>query len=618
MRFSIKTVIYSFGAVMALGLLIAVAASLWATHQIRVGGPTYTKIVQGKDLVADILPPPAYIIESYLEATLALNNAKPIAESTAALQELKKQYEERYKYWLESDLADSMKIKMTKDSHDHVLAFWSALEGQLLPALQRADQTAAAQAYAAVTKSYAGHRAVIDQVVKLAEVGNSETESASQQQGFMALAWVLSLVAGLFVIIAAGMIAINRWVVRPLNNLTGVMRQLAAGDLSVVVPSQDRSDEVGHMARALVVFRDAAVENLELENAANERRVQSESDQRQHADAQARAAEEQAQVVRALADGLGKLSDGDLTYRLSEGFTNAYVQIRDDYNAAISQLHETIGAIAAATREVSNTAAEISSSTTDLSQRTEQQTASLEQTSASMEQISVTVKNNAGNARDANRFAGNARDVADRGGEVVKQAVTAVAQIEESSHKISDIIGVIDEIARQTNLLALNAAVEAARAGEAGRGFAVVASEVRSLAQRSSQAAKDIKQLISSSTSQVQAGVELVNRAGASLADILQSIKQVVDVASNISTASEEQSTGIDQVNAALVRMDEVTQQNSALVEQNAAAARALEQQSRAMDERVGFFRLEAQAAAAMHSRAGKPVTASKARRAAA
>jgi methyl-accepting chemotaxis protein len=608
MRLSIKTVIYSFGAVVALGLLIAVAASLWATNQIRVGGPTYTKIIQGKDLVADILPPPAYIIESYLEATLALNNAKPIAESTAALQELKKQYEERYQYWLQSDLADSMKIKMTKDSHEHVVAFWNALEGQLLPALQRKDQAAAAQAYSAVTKSYLAHRAVIDQVVKLAEVANTEAESASQRQGFLALAWVLSLVAGLFAIIAIGMVAINRWVLRPLNGLTGAMRQLAAGNLSVAVPSQDRSDEVGHMARAVVVFRDAAVEKLRLEEAAGEQRVRSESDQRHNAEAQARAAEEQAQVVRALADGLGKLSAGDLTHRLNDGFTNAYAQIRDDYNAAIAQLQETIGAIAAATREVSNTAAEISSSTLDLSQRTEQQAASLEETSASMEQISVTVKNNAGNAREANRFAGNAREVADRGGDVVKRAVTAVAQIEESSHKISDIIGVIDEIARQTNLLALNAAVEAARAGEAGRGFAVVASEVRSLAQRSSQAAKDIKQLIGTSTSQVQAGVELVNRAGASLAEILESIKQVVDVASNISTASDEQSIGIDQVNAALVRMDEVTQQNTALVEQNAAAAKALEQQSRAMDERVGFFRLDAQAATATHARTATPM----------
>jgi methyl-accepting chemotaxis protein len=203
------------------------------------------------------------------------------------------------------------------------------------------------------------------------------------------------------------------------------------------------------------------------------------------------------------------------------------------------------------------------------------------------------VKKNAENARQASTFAAGTREVADRGGQVVAQAVSAMARIEESSRKISDIISVIDEIARQTNLLALNAAVEAARAGEAGRGFAVVASEVRSLAQRSSQAAKDIKDLITNSSGQVQEGVELVNKAGGSLTEITDSIKRVVEIVSEIASASGEQSTGIDQVNTALTQMDEVTQQNSALVEQNAAAAKALEQQSQAMDERVSFFRVD-------------------------
>jgi methyl-accepting chemotaxis protein len=210
-----------------------------------------------------------------------------------------------------------------------------------------------------------------------------------------------------------------------------------------------------------------------------------------------------------------------------------------------------------------------------------------------MEEISVTVKKNAENAQQANQVTAGTREVADRGGQVVAQAVDAMSRIEDSSAKISDIIGVIDEIARQTNLLALNAAVEAARAGEAGRGFAVVASEVRSLAQRSSQAAKDIKDLITNSSRQVQEGVELVNRAGTSLNEIVGSIKQVAAIVSEIAAASAEQAGGIDQVNRALTQMDEVTQQNSALVEENAATAKTLEQQSQSMDERVTFFRLD-------------------------
>jgi methyl-accepting chemotaxis protein len=202
------------------------------------------------------------------------------------------------------------------------------------------------------------------------------------------------------------------------------------------------------------------------------------------------------------------------------------------------------------------------------------------------------VKKNAENAQVANQSASGTRDVADRGGQVVAKAVDAMARIEESSRKISDIIGVIDEIARQTNLLALNAAVEAARAGDAGRGFAVVASEVRSLAQRSSQAAKDIKDLIVSSGGQVKDGVELVNQAGTSLTEIVTSIRSVADIVADIANASAEQAGGIEQVNKALNQMDEVTQQNSALVEENAATAKTLEAQAQAMNERVSVFQL--------------------------
>ena len=209
-----------------------------------------------------------------------------------------------------------------------------------------------------------------------------------------------------------------------------------------------------------------------------------------------------------------------------------------------------------------------------------------------MEEISVTVQKNAENAQHANQLTARSQDIAERGGRVVADAVKAVARIEGSSRKIAEIIGVIDEIARQTNLLALNAAVEAARAGDAGRGFAVVASEVRSLAQRSSQAAKDINDLITSSSSQVKDGVELVNQAGTSLSEIVGSIRQIVGIVGDIATASSEQAEGLAQIKKALTQMDEVTQQNSAMVEQNAASAEALEQEATALREKVSEFRI--------------------------
>jgi methyl-accepting chemotaxis protein len=298
-------------------------------------------------------------------------------------------------------------------------------------------------------------------------------------------------------------------------------------------------------------------------------------------------------AVEQTRDAVTAAKNKDLSQRIPmSGKTGELELLCGGVNELLDSMAEVMSEIKTTSQEVSSAAAEISTATTDLSQRTEEQAASLEETSASMEQIAATVKKNAENAKHANDLTRGTHEVADRGGEVVAEAVSAMARIEESSRKIADIISVIDEIARQTNLLALNAAVEAARAGEAGRGFAVVASEVRSLAQRSSQAAKDIKDLITNSSTLVQDGVQLVNRTGTSLKEILESIKQVADIVADISTASNEQAGGIEQINKALTQMDEVTQQNSAMVEENAATARTLEQQAGAMDERIGAYKL--------------------------
>jgi methyl-accepting chemotaxis protein len=300
-----------------------------------------------------------------------------------------------------------------------------------------------------------------------------------------------------------------------------------------------------------------------------------------------------AKPISALVPELRKLADGDFNLHLAGlGRRDEVGQISAAIDMVAERVSATIANIKESANEVTNASAEISTSTTDLSQRTEEQAASLEETSASMQAMTETVKKNADNARQASELAGATREIADQGGLVAAKTVDAMAKIEESSRNISDIIGVIDEIARQTNLLALNAAVEAARAGEAGRGFAVVASEVRSLAQRSSQAAKDIKDLILNSNVQVKDGVELVNKAGESLHAIVESIKKVTAVVAEIANASTEQSTGIEQINKALNQMDEVTQQNSALVEENAATAKTLESQAKSMDDRVAFFRL--------------------------
>jgi len=289
-----------------------------------------------------------------------------------------------------------------------------------------------------------------------------------------------------------------------------------------------------------------------------------------------------------------KIAGGDLTVRFTDTGqeTGIYAAMRD----MTGQLQDMVGKVTQATDQVSSAAAEIAQGSADLSQRTEEQASALEETASSMEELTSTVKQSADNAGQANSLAGAARNQAEQGGQVVDQAISAMSAINQSSRKIADIIGVIDEIAFQTNLLALNAAVEAARAGEQGRGFAVVAGEVRKLAQRSADAAKEIKALITDSVAKVEDGGKLVDRAGQTLREIMTSVKKVSDIVAEMAAAAREQASGIEQVNKAILQMDQVTQQNAALVEETAAASHAMGDQARELQQLMGFFKLDTRA----------------------
>jgi methyl-accepting chemotaxis protein len=393
-------------------------------------------------------------------------------------------------------------------------------------------------------------------------------------------------------VIAIAFFAIRSWITNPLGALNKVMERLAGGDLTASVVGEERKDEVGSMAKTVQVFKAAGLEKVRLEQEAEAQRAAADTERGRNEAERAAAAKQQAFVVESVATGLATLSDGDLVFRLNTAFAPEYEKLRGDFNAAMDKLQDTMKVIAANTQGIRGGGEEISQAADDLSRRTEQQAASLEETAAALDQITATVRKTADGANEASTVVGTAKADAEHSGQVVRQAVEAMSAIEQSSHQIGQIIGVIDEIAFQTNLLALNAGVEAARAGDAGRGFAVVASEVRALAQRSADAAKEIKTLISASSQQVASGVDLVGETGKALERIVKQVNQINGVVTEIAASAQEQATGLNQVNTAVNQMDQVTQQNAAMVEQSTAASHALAQEAEELARLVAQFKV--------------------------
>jgi methyl-accepting chemotaxis protein len=377
-----------------------------------------------------------------------------------------------------------------------------------------------------------------------------------------------------------------------LNTASHAMLQLAEGHLGVEIPSVRRKDEVGTICRALVVFKDAAGHRLRLEEEAVQRRgVEAEERALREAEA-SEAARRQTQVVGAMAVGLERLAKGDLVARLTDQFATEYEELRRHFNLAAETLESAIMEVASTAHTIEAGTSEISSAASDLSRRTEQQAASLEQTAAALDEITATVRKTADGAAQVQAVVSTVKDDAERSDEVVRRAIVAMGEIEKSSQQVGQIVGVIDEIAFQTNLLALNAGVEAARAGDAGRGFAVVASEVRALAQRSADAAREIKKLISTSAAEVGRGVRLVDETGQSLQRIVGHVATVDSAVTEIAASAREQARGLAEVNTAVNHMDQVTQQNAAMVEQSTAASHSLAEEAQALTRLTGHFQI--------------------------
>jgi methyl-accepting chemotaxis protein len=434
-------------------------------------------------------------------------------------------------------------------------------------------------------------------VTKQAKDQLIDAERKFAKARWLANAFVVGTIIGslAFLVAVGGLIATDLW--RMLRQLVLEVSELAAGKTDLRITGADRGDEVGAMARAMVVFRDAAINKSRLEKEAEaQRRLVEEADRQAQAERLKnqelldKIASQQAILIEELGLALGRLSRGDLAVRLESTPDDDFHQIKTDFN----RMAEAVGAIATRINEASgmveSSTREIATGVADLSDRTEQQAAALEETSASLEQLSVTVRHNANNAQLASQEAVAACDLAMDGSSIADRAIDAMRNIEGSSRQITDIVALIESIAFQTNILALNAAVEAARVGETGRGFAVVANEVRALAQRSSQALKEIKIQIASSSDNVVHGVELVTQAGAALKDVNASIIKAASLVSEIAAASKEQASGIEQVSKAVSSMEQITQQNAALVEETNASLHAAHSQVEELGEVVALF----------------------------
>ncbi len=422
-----------------------------------------------------------------------------------------------------------------------------------------------------------------------------------------------TLVSVVFGLVSAGAaLVFALWIGRskisaPLTNLSKTMATLAQGSVEVDVVGAQRKDEVGAMAQSVQVFKDNALALRTAEAAQARATAEAEAERRRSQDMAEAAAREQAFVMENIATGLNRLAEGDLTYRVDQDFPEAYKRLQSDFNGAITQVEEAMRTIVQAASSISAGSDEIASASDDLSRRSEQQAASLEETAAALDEITATVKRSSAGAVEASKVVGSTRSDAQRSSVVVRSAIDAMNEIEKSSQSISQIIGVIDEIAFQTNLLALNAGVEAARAGEAGRGFAVVAQEVRALAQRSADAAKEIKTLISTSTQQVGQGVSMVGQTGEALQAIVAKVSEIDALVSEIAAGGAEQATGLNEVNAAVNQMDQTVQQNAAMVEQSTAASHSLKGEAGNLMQMVSRFQVSGQVAAAPRAPARRP-----------